>query len=86
MAEAREYSKHNEQLKKVGIILRELRIKKGYSSAENFSYDYELCRSNYWRWENGQNITLKNIYRICDIHEISLKTFFELAETYHSKK
>jgi hypothetical protein len=72
---------HEKQLKQVGIILRELRVKKGYSSAENFSYDHELNRTNYWRWENGQNMTLKNIFRICEIHQISLKDFFELIET-----
>jgi len=78
--EPQTYSDHKAQLKKIGNILRELRLKKGYSSAENFSYDFELNRSNYWRWENGQNMTLKTIFRICDIHEISIKDFFELIE------
>ena len=74
------------QLKEIGIILRELRIKKGYTSAENFSYDFELNRTNYWRWENGQNITLKNMFRICEIHEISPKDFFELIENRNKRK
>ena len=77
---------HENQLKKVGIILRELRLKKGYTSAENFSYDFELNRTNYWRWENGQNITLKNMFRICEIHEITLKDFFQLIENKNTKK
>ena len=77
---------HQLQLKKVGIILRELRLKKGYSSAENFSYDFELNRTNYWRWENGQNITLKSMFRICEIHEITLKDFFELIENKIKKR
>jgi hypothetical protein len=71
---------HEKQLKQVGTVLKELRLKKGYSSAENFSYDFELNRSNYWRWENGRNITLKNIFKICEIHQISVKDFFELIE------
>ena len=72
---------HNhEQLKHVGIIIRELRIKKGYSAAETFSYDFELNRTNYWRWENGHNITLKNIFRICEIHQIRPTDFFEMIE------
>ncbi len=77
---------HEKQLKDVGIILRELRLKKGYSSAENFSYDFELNRTNYWRWENGQNITLKSMFRICEIHEISLRNFFELIENRNAKR
>ena len=74
------YTINHEQLKHVGIIIRELRIKKGYSAAESFSYDFDLNRTNYWRWENGQNITLKNIFRICEIHEIRPTDFFELIE------
>jgi transcriptional regulator with XRE-family HTH domain len=71
---------NGDQLKSVGKILRELRIKKGYTSAEIFSYDFEINRTNYWRWENGQNITLKNIFRICEIHEITASELFELVE------
>ena len=78
--ETQHLNHHKAQLKRIGNILRELRLKKGYSSAENFSYDYELNRSNYWRWENGQNMTLKTIFRICEIHEISVKDFFDLIE------
>ncbi len=77
---------HENQLKQVGVILRELRFKKGYRSAENFSYDYDLNRTNYWRWENGQNMTLKNIFRICEIHEISLTDLFGLLENRNKRK
>ena len=83
---AAEFVDHEEQLKQVGIILRELRLKKGYSSAEIFSYDFELNRTNYWRWENGQNITLKNVFRICDIHQITLTNFFELIDKRNAKR
>lgn len=81
-----EFTIHHDQLKTVGITLRELRVQKGYSSAENFSYDFELSRTNYWRWENGQNITLKNIFKICEIHQISPKDFFELIEIKKQKR
>jgi len=84
--ETSDFIDHEEQLRQVGIILRELRYKKGYSSAEGFSYDFELNRTNYWRWENGQNITLKNICRICEIHQISLTCFFELVEKKSIRK
>ncbi|MCX6292077.1 MAG: XRE family transcriptional regulator [Bacteroidetes bacterium] len=81
-----EFAFQAEQLKEIGIILRTLRLKKGYSSAETFSYDFDLNRTNYWRWENGQNMTVKNIYRICEIHEISPKDFFELVEKRVQRK
>jgi hypothetical protein len=81
-----DYFDLEDQLKIVGITLRELRQKKGYTSAEIFSYDFELNRTNYWRWENGQNITLKNIFRMCEIHQISLTDFFELIEKRNQKR
>jgi len=80
-----DYTLHEKQLKEVGLILRELRLKKGYTSAETFSFDHELNRTNYWRWENGQNITLKNIFRICEIHQIRTSDFFELIENRSNK-
>ncbi len=56
--------------------IKELRTKKGYSSAENFAYDNELNRVQYWRVESGANITLKTLLKILDIHQITLSDFF----------
>lgn len=80
------FNDHDDQLKQLGVIIRELRFKKGYRSAENFSYDFDLNRTNYWRWENGQNMTLKNIFKICEIHQISLTNLFELIENKNKRK
>ena len=57
--------------------IKELRIKKGYTSAENFAYDNELNRVQYWRVESGANLTLKTLLKILDIHKISLTDFFQ---------
>jgi transcriptional regulator with XRE-family HTH domain len=64
----------------LGVTLRILRLRKGYRSAEQFSYEYDLNRTAYWRWENGENITMKNFLRLCEIHNISPKSLFELVE------
>lgn len=57
--------------------IKKLRINKGYSSAETFSYDYDLPRVQYWRLEKGTNFTITNLLKILDIHEISMKEFFK---------
>ena len=68
------------ELSKLGSILRQLRMHKGYKSAEVFSYEHDLNRTAYWRWENGENITMKNFLRLCQIHQISPRDLFELID------
>ena len=77
--------KQNNETKKVDIDpriqriadkIKELRIKKGYSSHENFAWDNNLNRVQYWRIEKGSNITMKTLLSILEIHKISLKEFF----------
>jgi len=70
----------NEALINFGVLLRKLRLQRGYKSAETFSYEYDLNRTAYWRWENGENITMKNFFRLCDIHQKTPKEIFELIE------
>lgn len=70
----------NELMFSIGSTLRQLRMRKGYKSAELFSYENDLNRTAYWRWENGENITMKNFIRLCNIHKISPKEIFEIIE------
>jgi hypothetical protein len=72
--------KKSENMINLGVTLRVLRLRMGYRSAEHFSYEFDLNRTAYWRWENGENITMKNFLRLCEIHNISPKTLFELVE------
>lgn len=65
------------RLVQIGEKLKELRIKKGYTSYEQFAFDNELPRSGYGDHEKGKNMTLASLIRLLDIHEISLKVFFK---------
>jgi hypothetical protein len=61
----------------VGGALQELRIKKGFPTAKSFTEKYNLPEIQYWRMENGKaNITLKSLYKILQIHNVSLQEFF----------
>ncbi|HWZ23236.1 MAG TPA: hypothetical protein VNW06_11315 [Cytophagaceae bacterium] len=63
---------------KIGKRLKELRLKKVYDSAEKFAYDHDLPRVSYDLQERGKrNMTLASLYRILDIHKISLGDFFK---------
>ena len=71
-----EEEKTDERIKKIADEIKKLRIEKGYSSHENFAWDNNLNRVQYWRIEKGHNITLKTLLSILDIHNITLKIFF----------
>jgi transcriptional regulator with XRE-family HTH domain len=77
MSKRQKKSISEENLSKLGKKLKQLRIKAGYSSYENFAHDFDLDRKQYWRMENGANITIKTLIKILQLHDKSLKDFFK---------
>ena len=72
-------------LERIGAKLTELRKQKGYSSHEDFAYDYDLPRVQYWRIEKGKaNVTIRSLYRILAIHKLSVEEFF--SQLYKDSK
>jgi len=70
----------DKRIKLIAKKIKKLRILKGYSSYEDFALDFNLDRKQYWRDEKGSNITLKTLFKILDIHKISLDEFFSGIE------
>ena len=57
--------------------LQKMRKEKGYTSYENFAFDNELPRMQYWRLENGTtNFTINSLLKVLDIHKVTLNDFF----------
>lgn len=67
----------DERVQQIAKKIRNLRIEANYTSAESFAYDNNINRVQYWRVENGTNLTLKTLLKILDIHKISLGEFFQ---------
>jgi len=67
----------DERIQTIAKKIRQLRIEANYTSAESFAYDKDINRVQYWRVENGTNLTLKTLLKILDIHKISLGDFFK---------
>lgn len=64
-------------LERIGSKLTDLRKQKGYSSHEDFAYDYDIPRVQYWRIEKGKtNLTIKSLCRLLTIHKLSIEDFF----------
>ncbi|MBP9848725.1 MAG: helix-turn-helix transcriptional regulator [Flavobacterium sp.] len=70
-------NQYNLVISKIASKLKKLRIEKGFTSYENFAYQYDLSRIQYWRMEKGTNFTIKYLMKILEIHQISLEDFFK---------
>lgn len=57
--------------------IKKLRIDAGHSNYENFAFENNLSRMQYFRLEKGANFTLETLYKVLDIHQITLTEFFE---------
>ena len=64
-------------IKKVAERIKQLRLDSGYTSYETFAFDKEINRVQYWRIENGGNITLKTFFKILQIHNLTPQEFFK---------
>lgn len=69
--------KLDRRIRKICNKLKEIRIEKGYTSYENFAWDNDLPRVQYWRLENGVNFRMESLLRILDVHKIKLEDFFK---------
>ena len=68
------FSEKNKML--IAEKIKQLRIDKGYTSYENFAYENDLSRVQYWRMERGTNFTIDYFLKILEVHKLSLKEFF----------
>lgn len=65
------------QLTAIGERIKELRIKAGYTSYEKFALTHGLEGKQYWRLEAGKNFKMTSLFRILEIHNLSLEEFFK---------
>lgn len=68
------------RIMRVANKLERLRIKKGFTSYENFAIEYGISRMQYWRMEKGTNFTFESLLKILDAHKMTLNEFFEDIE------
>lgn len=58
----------------IGAKLRCLRVEMGYSSYEQFAFEHQLSRIQYFKMESGTNFTMASLLKLLEIHEMD---FFE---------
>lgn len=65
-----------EDLIKLGNRIRELRIKKGYTSYEYFAYEHNISRAQFGRYEKGEDLRYTSLLKVVRALDISLQEFF----------
>lgn len=65
-----------EQLKRLGERIKDLRLKKGYSSYEYFAYEHNISRAQFGRYEQGQDLRFSSLAKIVAAFDMTLKEFF----------
>ncbi len=68
--------KKEDYIQNIALKLKQMRINAGYSSYENFANAKDIDRKQYWRIENGSNITISTLVKILKLHKMSLNDFF----------
>lgn len=74
------YEEFSIVINSVGRKLKTLRINAGYKSYEVFAWDNNMSRIQYWKMEKGINCTLKSLYKVLKIHNLTYKEFFDSLE------
>jgi transcriptional regulator with XRE-family HTH domain len=63
-------------LKRLGERIREIRIKRGYTSYEYFAYEHEISRAQFGRYERGEDLRFSSLVRVLNAFDITLEEFF----------
>lgn len=64
-------------IKKIGLRLKQLRKERGFSNSDDFTYKYQLNRSQYGKYEAGsEDLRLSSLIKILEKLDIGLSEFF----------
>ncbi len=61
---------------KLGQRIKELRLKKGYTSYEYFAYDNNISRAQKGRYEKGQDLRFSSLVKVVHALGVTLEEFF----------
>jgi len=73
-----------QQLARLGKRLKALRKARGYSNYEQFAFQHGISRSQYGRYENGEDLRFSSLLRVLQALDISLAEFF--AEGFEEER
>lgn len=63
-------------LTQLGERIKQLRIDRGYSSYEQFAFEHEISRSQFGRYENGEDLRFSSLIKVINALGVTLEEFF----------
>jgi transcriptional regulator with XRE-family HTH domain len=79
MAKKKDQSKKtvkDKYISNLGIRIKSLRIKKGYTNFEHFAYDNNFARTQYLRYEKGEDMRFSTLIKLIQAFEMTPEEFF----------
>lgn len=61
---------------KLGNRIKQLRIKKGYTSYEIFAFENGINRAQFGRYERGEDLRYSSLLKVCGALGVTIKDFF----------
>ncbi len=65
-----------DEIKKLAKRIKQLRIKKGYTSYEYFAYEHNISRAQFGRYEKGEDLRFGSLVRVVNAFEMTWNEFF----------
>ena len=66
----------SEDVKKLAVRIRAIRIQKGYTSYEYFAYEHNISRAQFGRYETGEDLRFSSLVKIVKAFDMTLEEFF----------
>ncbi|HSY62336.1 MAG TPA: helix-turn-helix transcriptional regulator [Cytophaga sp.] len=68
--------KTDTDIQKLAARIKSIRKKLGYTNADFFAYEFEITRSQYARYETGENIRFTSLMMLIKAFGMTPKEFF----------
>ncbi len=66
----------SEDIMKLANRIRSLRIAKGFKNYEIFAYEHDLSRSQYGRYERGEDLRYSSLLKVVRALGMTMEEFF----------
>ncbi|CAA9300776.1 MAG: hypothetical protein AVDCRST_MAG56-5401 [uncultured Cytophagales bacterium] len=66
----------NEALQKLGRRIKQLCIQKGYTNYEYFAYEHNISRTQFGRYENGEDLRYSSLLKVVGAFGMTMEEFF----------
>lgn len=63
-------------LSKLGKRIKSLRIAKGYTNYEYFAYEHNISRTQFGRYEKGEDLRFSSLTKVVRAFGMTLEEFF----------